>query len=240
MDRGFNRSLAIDLFNSGRITEKVVEGQQKSDDAQARLKMRLGYMGHLTLIAEEVVKFTERQSPDLLSESVLQMVMAHEWVDYVENSLAETRERDNAILGGVRPDVSVGARQAVMNSLAAGQQFNNVPSAALVNAGLTGVGPGPGLDTADLIHGNGSFIGSYGYGLTTATGGFGRSVDDEETEGYHDGGIIPLRRHEVDDVSSRPTFELRPRFWGLLWRTSLCSSMTSSPNSKIYMNLARM
>ena len=225
MDRGFNRSLAIDLFNSGRITEKVVDGQRKSDDAQARLKMRLGYMGHLTLIAEEVVKFTERQPPELLSESVLQMVMAHEWVDYVENSLAETRERDNAILGGVRPDVSVGARQAVMNSLAAGQQFNNVPSAALANAGLTGTGPG--LDTADLIHGNGSFIGGYGYGVTTATGGFGRSVDDEETEDSRDGGITPHPRDEVEVSFLIPRLSGEQNLGPL--GTSLATRLASAP-----------
>ncbi|KAL8868617.1 MAG: hypothetical protein Q9174_004872, partial [Haloplaca sp. 1 TL-2023] len=54
MDKGFNRSLAIDLFQGGRITERIVDGQQRSDDAAAKDNMRLGYMGHLTLIAEEV------------------------------------------------------------------------------------------------------------------------------------------------------------------------------------------
>ena len=76
MDRGFNRSLAIDLFETGDITMRIVDGQRKSDEAQLKNKMRLGYMGHLTLIAEEVVKFTERHPPELLSESVLDRVFA--------------------------------------------------------------------------------------------------------------------------------------------------------------------
>ena len=105
MDRGFNRSLAIDLFETGRITERIIEGQQASDKAQAETNMRLGYMGHLTLIAEEVLKFTERHPAELLSQSVLDKVMSQAWIDYVEQTLAETRERDNAILGGVRPDI---------------------------------------------------------------------------------------------------------------------------------------
>ena len=61
-------------------------------------------MGHLTLIAEEVVKFTERHPPELLGNAVLSAVMKDAWIEYVEQTLAETRERDNAILGGVRPD----------------------------------------------------------------------------------------------------------------------------------------
>ncbi len=204
MERGYNRILAIDLFETGRITEKVVEGQRRSDEAQTRANMRLGYMGHLTLIAEEVVKFTERHPPESLSESVLKAVMAHEWVEYVENTLTETRERDNAILGGVRPDVSVGARQAVMNSLNAGQQnFGNGPSAALANAGLTG--GAQGLDTVDLIHssnGN-SNSGTYGLGGNNVLSGFGAAGEDDEDEldGEHTGEYsVPVKRDDAIDV----------------------------------------
>lgn len=108
MDRGFNRGLAIDLFETGRITERIIEGQKESDKVQAETNMRLGYMGHLTLIAEEVVKFTERHPPELISKSVLDKVMSQGWISYVEQTLADTRERDNAILGGVRPDMAGG------------------------------------------------------------------------------------------------------------------------------------
>ncbi|KAI9884667.1 MAG: hypothetical protein M1823_003550 [Watsoniomyces obsoletus] len=205
MDRGYNRILAIDLFETGRITEKVVEGQRRSDEAQARSNMRLGYMGHLTLIAEEVVKFTERHPPEFLSESVLKAVMANEWVEYVENTLTETRERDNAILGGVRPDVSVGARQAVMNSLNAGQQnFGNSGSAALASAGLTG--GAPGLDTVDLIHSNGNNSGNYGFGSNNLLSGFGSGVEDDEDElnGEHTGEYsVPVKRDDAIDQASK-------------------------------------
>ncbi|KAI9846270.1 MAG: hypothetical protein M1837_004259 [Sclerophora amabilis] len=180
MDRGYNRSLAIDLFETGRITERIVEGQRRSDKAQAETNMRLGYMGHLTLIAEEVVKFTERHPPEFLSKSVLDKVMHADWIDYVERTLAETRERDNAILGGVRPDMSVGPRQAVINSLNAAQGYGNGPSAALANAGLTS-GSGP-LDSLDLGNGVNSSGGSFGLGGGSLLSGFGSSSDDEDEE----------------------------------------------------------
>jgi SIT4-associating protein SAP185/190 len=175
MDRGFNRSLAVDLFDTGNITMRIVDGQKKSDEAQEKSKMRLGYMGHLTLIAEEVVKFTERHPPELLSESVLEKVMNGEWITYVEVTLAETRERDNAILGGVRPDMSVGPRQAVMNAVNAANNFGGA-SSALAEAGLNG---SAGLDSIDLANGNGTS--SFALGGTLLSG-FGSSSDEEDDE----------------------------------------------------------
>ena len=140
--------------------------------------MRLGYMGHLTLIAEEVVKFTERHPPELLSESVLEKVMNGEWITYVEVTLAETRERDNAILGGVRPDMSVGPRQAVMNAVNAANNFGG-NSSALVEAGLNG---SAGLDNIDLANGNGTSGGSFTLTSGTLLSGFGSSSDEEDDE----------------------------------------------------------
>ncbi|EHK97065.1 putative Extragenic suppressor of kinetochore protein 1 [Glarea lozoyensis 74030] len=160
---------------TGNITMRIVDGQKKSDDAQEKNKMRLGYMGHLTLIAEEVVKFTERHPPELLSESVLEKVMNGEWITYVEVTLAETRERDNAILGGVRPDVSVGPRQAVMNAVNAANNFGS-GSSALAEAGLNG---NAGLDSIDLANGNGTS--SFALGGTLLSG-FGSSSDEEDDE----------------------------------------------------------
>lgn len=177
MDRGFNRMLAIDLFETGNITMRIVDGQKKSDEAQEKNKMRLGYMGHLTLIAEEVVKFTERHPPELLSESVLEKVMNGEWITYVEVTLAETRERDNAILGGVRPDMAVGPRQAVMNAVNAASGFGGA-SSALADAGLNGSAV---LDSIDMANGNGN-AGSFTLSSGALLSGFGSSSDEEDDE----------------------------------------------------------
>ena len=177
MDRGFNRSLSIDLFETGDITMRIVDGQKKSDETQETNRMRLGYMGHLTLIAEEVVKFTERHPPELLSNSVLEKVMNGEWITYVEVTLAETRERDNAILGGVRPDMSVGPRQAVMNAVNAANNFGGA-SSALTEAGLNGAA---GLDSIDLANGNGARSG-FAISGGTLLSGFGSSSDEEDDE----------------------------------------------------------
>lgn len=181
MERGYNRSVAINLFEGESITQQIVEGQRRSDEAQQKKNMRLGYMGHLTLVAEEVVKFSERHPAELLSQTVMNKVLEKEWIDYVEQTLSETRERDNAILGGVRPDMSVGPRQAVLNAVNASQGFGN--SSALANAGLNGgIGAQQGLDNIELSnHGSASSAG-FGPGNGSLLSGFGSSSDDEDEE----------------------------------------------------------
>ncbi|KAI9675490.1 MAG: hypothetical protein M1829_003294 [Trizodia sp. TS-e1964] len=181
MDRGYNRTLAINLFEVGKITERIVEGQRKSDEVQEKTNMRLGYMGHLTLIAEEVVKFTERHPAATLSENIQKMMSDPVWIYYVEHTLAETRERDNAILGGVRPEISLAPRQAVLNTVSAAHGFSNGTSAVLANAGLIPGGPS-GFDALDT--GNGGHLSSGGYSISGAPllSGFGSSSDEEDEE----------------------------------------------------------
>ena len=179
MDRGYNRTLAIDLFQTGRITEQIAEGQARSDEAQAKNNMRLGYMGHLTLISEEVVKFSERHTAEMLSDAVLDKVTSKGWTDYVEIPFNETRERDSAILGGVRPDVNLGARQTVLNAVNSAGGFGGGASSALANAGLNGGGGAAGLDLVDLASSGNTSTGTFGNSLLS---GFGSSSDEEDEE----------------------------------------------------------
>ncbi|KAF3811824.1 Extragenic suppressor of kinetochore protein 1 [Colletotrichum gloeosporioides] len=202
MDRGFNPTLAVSLFEAADITSAIIQGQLASDESQAKIKTRMGYMGHLTLIAEEVVKFTERHPPELLSETVLERVMDPRWINYVEGALAETRERDNAILGGVRPEVALGNRAGMSgNGLAAvglsglGSSFSNsggnTGSSALADAGLNG--------NMDLQENSGNGIGPFAISSGTLMSGFGSS-SDEEDEGEEE---------NEDDVNNEYADEVR-------------------------------
>lgn len=177
MDRGHNRFLAFDLFETGRITDEIIEGQRRSDEAQQSKNMRLGYMGHLTLVAEEVVKFGERHPRELLSPVVQDYIYSRDWEEYVTKTLAETRERDNAILGGFRPDNGLGPRQAVLNAVSAGQGFGG-------SSGLAGVGLGGGqhgLDSIDLSNNGSATSAGYNSGGSLSSG-FGSSSDDEDED----------------------------------------------------------
>ncbi|KAI0014752.1 SAPS-domain-containing protein [Xylariomycetidae sp. FL0641] len=192
MVRGYNPTLAISLFEAADVTNAIIHGQAASEQSQTEHKTRMGYMGHLTLIAEEVVKFTERNPPELLSELVLDRVMSQEWINYVEGALAETRERDNAILGGVRPEVALSNRaQMAGNGLGGmglsslglgGAQGGGGGSNALAEAGLNGGGGGgSGTDMQD--NGSNSSLGPFSISSGLLSGsGFGSSSDEEEDE----------------------------------------------------------
>ncbi|KAI0399996.1 SAPS-domain-containing protein [Xylaria palmicola] len=185
MERGFNRTLAISLFEAADITNAIINGQSSSEKSQAQSRTRMGFMGHLTLIAEEVVKFTERNPPELLSQLVADRVMSQDWINYVEGALAETRERDNAILGGVRPEMALGNRPQMgnlgsmgLNSLGLGGGQGS-GSNALAEAGLNG--GGNTMDMAD--HGSGSSLGHFSISSGLLSGsGFGSSSDEDEDD----------------------------------------------------------
>ncbi|ONH66497.1 Extragenic suppressor of kinetochore protein 1 [Cyberlindnera fabianii] len=71
MKIGYNKYLSIDLFGRGQITKLIIEGQEKCESYEEENGLRLGYMGHLTLIAEEVVKFTALFQPSTIHQLVL-------------------------------------------------------------------------------------------------------------------------------------------------------------------------
>ncbi|KAK6536189.1 hypothetical protein TWF281_000433 [Arthrobotrys megalospora] len=202
MDRGFNRHLANDLFLQGRITDRIVDGQKASDKAQEESNVRLGYMGHLTLIAEEVVKFAERQPAATLTQAVHDKLHDAAWVYYMEHTLAETRERDNAILGGVRPDIMAG-RPGMGGSMSVTQTFGGGGLGQIsgtADTGLdtielqnSGIGEGAESQPAETFDGDdgdvGADIGSRAglphEGGDKSLSGFGSSSDEDEDEEMH-------------------------------------------------------
>lgn len=106
MTEGFNRYLAIDMFQTGRLTYLICDGQKKCAEYQEKNKCRLGYMGHLTLISEEVVKFTAFHALNTISPTIADIFEDPEWIAYISETLTKIREQYNSILGGQRPEDS--------------------------------------------------------------------------------------------------------------------------------------
>lgn len=104
MESGLNRRLTLAVFEGGRLTEKIVEGHKINEESlQGPRKIRMGYMGHMNLIAEETVKLLERY-PREIGAHVTQL-LTPEWRHFVEESLKEVREREAAPLAGGRPQM---------------------------------------------------------------------------------------------------------------------------------------
>ncbi|KAK2736606.1 hypothetical protein FQN57_000723 [Myotisia sp. PD_48] len=183
MDQGFNSALVIDLFETAQITTQIIEAQKRTRESEKNNNMRFGNMGHLTLIAEEVVRFTERHSQEPLPPAIMEKLTHPDWVDYVERTLSENRERESAILGGVKPDMTMTHRQAVLNAINAESNTTGT-SSALADAGLNGNILGTTIE--DLDFGNQTSVsgGAFGFGTggSSLFSSFGSSSDDEDEE----------------------------------------------------------
>ncbi|KAJ3160426.1 hypothetical protein HDU86_000760 [Geranomyces michiganensis] len=103
------RRLVLSIFKHGELTKRITKAQRENDYNVAQPKgVRLGYMGHLTYISDEICKLVEKCNEDLAQE-VGDLITADDWQDYVSGILRETKERDRQPLGGVRPNA--GAQQ---------------------------------------------------------------------------------------------------------------------------------
>ncbi|KAL9937035.1 hypothetical protein V8E36_004270 [Tilletia maclaganii] len=116
MDIGLNRQLTIDVFSNGKLTDKIVDGHKRNEESsRGPRRIRLGYMGHMNLIAEETVKLLDRY-PTEIAEPTRDSVKQPEWADFVNQSLRENREREAAPLAGGPPvagrNLSFGASSA--------------------------------------------------------------------------------------------------------------------------------
>lgn len=91
----FNSFLIAELFKLEEcsITEVIVESFKEE------VLPRPGYMGHLILVSEEVVKFTSLYKPALISSRIVEAVGSKDWEWFVNDILLKTRELYNVILG---------------------------------------------------------------------------------------------------------------------------------------------
>jgi SIT4-associating protein SAP185/190 len=218
LDRGYNRTVAFDLFtpvegkgptevvalgliSTKDITDRILDGQAASDKSQAERGMRLGYMGHLTLIAEEVCKFANRHPPEVLDQVVLDRVNRPEWIQYVEGTLAETRDKDNAVLGGVRPENAIGMRPGLGGGMGGmGGGFTSNTASTLASAGIgSGVAPADSLALSEGTVGQTFEINS-----GTMLSGFGDGEDEDEEMG--DGGHLEGESRKATGSSGSSAF----------------------------------
>jgi SIT4-associating protein SAP155 len=91
----YNSFLIVDLFKRDRcnLVDLIVTLYKSNAEP------RPGYMGHLILISEEVVKFTSLYKPDLISPIILDVIQSEDWEWFVKEVLLKTRQVYNVVLG---------------------------------------------------------------------------------------------------------------------------------------------
>ncbi|KAH9931705.1 SAPS-domain-containing protein [Epithele typhae] len=110
VDGGANRELTVSLFRDARLMHRIIEGSKRNDVESEKPKgVRLGYMGHLTLISEDVIGALEHLPPDLRLQ-IAQHAPQPEWDEYVTGRYKETKKKDTSLLGGGKPVVAPSIR----------------------------------------------------------------------------------------------------------------------------------
>ncbi|KAJ3416750.1 hypothetical protein HDV05_000124 [Chytridiales sp. JEL 0842] len=169
-------ALVTSILSDGSLTTHILNAQKTNDKIITQPKgLRLGYMGHLTYISDEVCKLWEKCGAEF-PESVGALVGENtEWVEYVEGVLRETKERDHQALGGSRPQ---------QQHLGLGGVGMPLVTGVAGAGGGGGSGFGSALDDADV----GSFLakmalsssslGGSGGGGTVTTSAFEDAEED--------------------------------------------------------------
>ena len=157
--------------------------------------VRLGYMGHLMLISEDVITALARFPPDLRL-IIIQYAPEPEWDQYVTGRYNETKEEDARPLGGGKPIVGNGVRGGgVMQWKVDENDLDGGGSGT--SGGGTGDGNGGG-------GGGGGFRGEFrrassvgpSSGQVTSTADFGSAPMDED-EDDDDDNVLPGRAPHV-------------------------------------------
>jgi serine/threonine-protein phosphatase 6 regulatory subunit 3 len=95
----FSFRAAICLYNHSVVSSSKPKG------------VRLGYMGHLMLISEDVITAMARLPPDLRL-IIIQYAPEPEWDQYVTGRYNETKKEDSRLLGGGKPVIKPNAAMA--------------------------------------------------------------------------------------------------------------------------------
>ncbi|CCK73527.1 Sap185p NDAI_0G05440 [Naumovozyma dairenensis CBS 421] len=99
---GYNVFLLKDLLVNIKISKLIIEGDKKSSLYEEKTDFRLGYMGHLTLIGEEILKlaaYIEETKISFSNTDIMDALNNTEWINYADTTLADTREKYETPLG---------------------------------------------------------------------------------------------------------------------------------------------
>ena len=88
---------------------------------------RLGYMGHVTIIVDEIMKLVESPTfKESLEPELRPYIDQDDWIEYVNKYYRETKNEDTKPLGGSKPDLAVDNDLFGISGVnSTGEQVNN-------------------------------------------------------------------------------------------------------------------
>ncbi|KAI3620714.1 hypothetical protein CBS9595_002681 [Malassezia furfur] len=112
MDAGINKKLTIATFEQAGLIDAILEGSRRNQESSSQLRhIRLAFMGHLNLIAEEVIKLLEKY-PAAVGEKVKNCFPQPYWDTFVNDELRVSRVKEAMPLAGGRPNAHTSNEQS--------------------------------------------------------------------------------------------------------------------------------
>ncbi|RKO84944.1 SIT4 phosphatase-associated protein-domain-containing protein, partial [Blyttiomyces helicus] len=149
------RKLVLSIFVEGLLTDRITAAQRQNDfEIEQPKGVRLGFMGHLTYISDEVCKLIEKCGIEF-GDDIKELMTSDTWLDYVSGILRETKERDRQALGGARPASGQQQQQHQLplvtgiGGFSGGLEDSDVGSAALRKSVGEASAPGRAVDDDD-------------------------------------------------------------------------------------------
>lgn len=88
------------LEESRSVVHTIIEGYERSYTYYEKNHTDLGYMGHLAIIAEEVLKFSQQHDISSISWDIVEVLISERWKYVADVLLSDTRMLYGQILGG--------------------------------------------------------------------------------------------------------------------------------------------
>lgn len=110
-DHEYFDAIIDQLLSEYCLRKRIVDAQRENDaHVQKPRGNRLPFMGHLTQLAESIIKWESADNKMMTTTTcyfVVSSVPEESWREYVNKSFKETRLKDRKVLGGIKPPVSL-------------------------------------------------------------------------------------------------------------------------------------
>ncbi|KAG8844295.1 hypothetical protein FRB91_002716 [Serendipita sp. 411] len=200
-----NRDLIINLFREVELPRRILDAQNVND-SQPYTQPRLGYMGHISLMAVDIVGALEKYPDDLLAV-IEPLIPQPAWDNYVHGVYAETQRLENTILGGPRPTSNPQALQTRVGN-GWGGDWNDETEASSPVQTFRRAG-GTGHQTADFGPPNEEEEGDFHFRANSGAGP-GSDSDDEHDEwlkSSNSATLVSRHSRDVEEVGFENAFE---------------------------------
>ena len=99
---GYNLFLIKDLLTRGEVTKMIIDGNNENTKQEQEKNLRMGYMGHLILVSEEIIKlgmYIEDMQISFVEPDITDALTEDNWRVFVDDVVVVARDEFDKMLG---------------------------------------------------------------------------------------------------------------------------------------------